>query len=287
MTQRYDFDGRAGHLLRGYVTHERLRPVRHAFRYPLFQVLCDLGRLDTLSRWWFGIGRRRIMTVDPRDFGPRDGRPLETWMRERLAAEGIPADGRIWLQSIPRLAGYAFNPVSFWYCHDREGHLRALYADVRSTFGEHHGYLLSAPDRGPIEGDDVLLVRKMFHVSPFFDVIGHYAFRVQRREQRLVVRIDYSDDDGLLLRTAISMCAEPLNGWSAARALLAQPFGAVNVMIQIHWQAARLWLMRVPFYGRTPPNYAVPPSPATPFSSDASASRSHSHSHHHDHEARR
>ena len=38
-----------------------------------------------------------------------------------LAAEGIDtADGEVVLQTFPRLFGFVFNPVSFWFCHDRE-----------------------------------------------------------------------------------------------------------------------------------------------------------------------
>ena len=45
----------------------------------------------------------------------------------------------------PRVLGYVFNPVSFWWCHDRAGALRAVIAEVRNTFGEHHNYLIAHP----------------------------------------------------------------------------------------------------------------------------------------------
>jgi DUF1365 family protein len=276
-------DGHAGQLLTGHVTHERLRPAHHAFTYPLFQVCCDVGRLDRLSRWWFGVDRWRPLGIASRDYGPRDGSPLEPWMRERLLEAGIPADGEIWLQTIPRMLGYAFNPVSFWYCHDRNGQLRALYADVRNTFGAHHGYLLSAPGHASIRDDTVLICRKTFHVSPFCDVEGDYAFRVRRQRNHIVVAIDYHDRDGLLLRTAIGMRAEPLTGLRACRALIVQPLNGVNVIVRIHWQALHLWLKRVPFHGETPPLRARAASPPSrPADAHASTHRSSPS----DHEAR-
>jgi DUF1365 family protein len=252
-TASHHAPGEHAQLLVGRVMHERLRPAHHAFVYPLFQVCCDVGKLETLSRWWFGVDRWRLLSIASRDFAGRDGRSLEAWMRERLAEEGIPADGTIWLQCIPRMAGYAFNPVSFWYCNDRQGQLRALYADVRNTFGQHHGYLLSAADHIPIDRNTALITRKTFHVSPFCDVRGHYAFRIQRDAEKSSVAIDYSDDEGLLLRTLISMQVQPLNGVTATRVLLAQPLNAIKVVVRIHWQALRLWLKHVPFYGKTPP----------------------------------
>jgi DUF1365 family protein len=163
-----------------------------------------------------------------------------------------------------------FNPVSFWYCYDRAGRLRALYADVRNTFGAHHGYLLSASRHAPIDDDTVLVRRKTFHVSPFCDVVGEYAFRVRQRGDHLLVAIDYHDDDGLLLRTALAMQAGPLTATRACRALARQPLNAIDVVVRIHWQALRLWLKRVPFYGRTPPTR--PPCADTLLSPSAQAS---------------
>lgn len=284
--------GHAAYLLTGLVFHERRRPAQHAFRYALFQICCDLDRLDTLGRWWFGVNRTRLFSFDTHDYGPRDGRALAPWMREQLAQAGIPADGAIWLQAIPRIAGHAFNPVAFWYCYDRAGRLRALYADVRNTFGAHHGYLLSAPDHAPIDDHTELHCRKTFHVSPFCRVEGRYTFRVRQRDAHLTVAIDYDDgddakdhasghgkshDNGPLLRTSISMRAEPLDARRAWRALALQPFNTLAVVLRIHWQALRLWRLRVPFYGKTPP---APSSMQNAAPNDTSPTR------HPDHEVR-
>jgi uncharacterized protein len=247
--------GRA-ELLTGRVMHERLRPVHHRFEYPACYVCADIARLDELRCAWFGIDRAKPFAIYTRDHGPRDGSALEPWMRARLAEQHIPADGPIHLLTIPRVFGHGFNPVSFWLCHDRAGALRALYADVRNTFGEHRGYLLSAPDHAPITGDTVLTCRKTLHVSPFCDVRGDYAFRVRRHGERLSIAIDYHDENGLLIRTAIGLRARPLTGALAWRTLLAQPMLAAGVIVRIHWQALRLWIKRVPFHGRHPPNEA-------------------------------
>ena len=253
MSRRLDRHAPVAWLLHGWVHHARLRPTAHAFTYPLFQICCDLDHLDELSHWWFGVDRRRLLSLSRQDYGPRDGQALAPWMRTQLTQAGIPADGPIWLQTIPRIAGFAFNPVSFWYCYDHAHALRALYADVRNTFGAHHGHLLCADDRGPIDDDTVLVCRKAFHVSPFCDVAGDYAFRVRQQGDQLRVAIDYHDEAGLLLRTALSMRAVPFDGVRVARALLRQPLNAINVVVRIHWQALRLWLKRVPFHGATPP----------------------------------
>jgi uncharacterized protein len=245
----------AAWLLTGKVMHERLRPKHHRFVYPVFYVRVDLDRLASLHSGWFGIDRFRPLSLYARDHGPRDGSDLAAWMRAQLAAAGITqADGTIWLQAFPRVFGYAFNPVSFWFCHDREGRLRALLAEVRNTFGERHSYLLSAPNHQPITRDTTLTCRKVLHVSPFCRVEGGYAFRVQDSEAgATAVSIDYHDSDGLLIRTALGGRLAPLTRAAALGALLRQPLLTIGVVARIHWQALRLALRKAPFYGKHPP----------------------------------
>ncbi|MFL9907695.1 DUF1365 domain-containing protein [Paraburkholderia sp. RL17-337-BIB-A] len=243
----------AAWLLTGNVMHERLRPKHHRFTYPVFYVRCDLDRLASLDREWFGIDRWRLLSLRRRDHGPRDGSDLATWMRAQLSAAGIEeADGRIWLQAFPRVFGYAFNPVSFWFCHDRDGHLRALLAEVRNTFGARHSYLLSAAGNAPITADTTLKCRKVLHVSPFCRVEGSYEFRVRETPNSAFVSIDYRDADGLLIRTALGGRLKPLTRSAALAALIRQPLLTVGVVARIHWQALRLAVKRAPFYGKHP-----------------------------------
>lgn len=243
----------AAWLLTGHVMHERLRPKRHRFTYPVFYVRCDLDRLASLDRGWFGIDRWRLLSLHRLDHGPCDGSDLAAWMRVQLSAAGLDvANGRIWLQAFPRVFGYAFNPVSFWFCHDRDGHLRALLAEVRNTFGARHSYLLSAPGNAPITAETTLECRKVLHVSPFCRVEGSYEFRVRETPNSASVSIDYRDADGLLIRTALVGRLKPLTRSIALAALIRQPLLTVGAAARIHWQALRLAIKRVPFHGKNP-----------------------------------
>lgn len=242
----------AAWLLVGRVMHERLRPRQHRFAYPVFYVRCNLARLASLDSAWFGVNRWRPLSLYTRDHGPCDGGDLDTWMRAQLVEAGLPADGEIWLQAFPRVFGYAFNPVSFWFCHDRDGVLRALLAEVRNTFGARHGYLLSASDGAAIDASTELVCRKVLHVSPFCQIEGHYRFRVRETQQASSVSIDYHDADGLLIRTAVGGRLRPLTRVAALGALARQPLLTFGVVARIHWQALRLLVKKVPFYGKHP-----------------------------------
>jgi DUF1365 family protein len=245
--------GPAAQLLLGQVLHERLRPLRRRFVYPVFQLRLDLDRLDELDGPWFGVDRPRLLSLHRRDYGPRDGSALAPWLRQRLREAGLPDDGPIWLQTFPRIFGWVFNPVSFWYCHDRAGRLRALLAEVNNTFGEHHAYLLAPADGAPIGPGVRLHCRKALHVSPFCRVEGRYEFRCREAPGASRVAIDYHDARGLLLRTAVGGRLLPLAAGPLLRAWRAHPLQPFGVFGRIHWQALRLWLARVPWVAKPPP----------------------------------
>jgi len=135
----------------GEVMHLRLRPAKNRFVYPVFFLRVPLSDPQSLRRPLFGVNRWNLFSFMFRDHGARDGSPPLEWIRALLSREGFEdVDGEVWLQTFPRVLGYVFNPVSFWFCHDRSGALRAILCEVSNTFGEHHHYLLAQPDGSPI-----------------------------------------------------------------------------------------------------------------------------------------
>ncbi len=236
-------------LVAGEVTHRRMRPVRHDFTYPAFCLRLPLSQLAALERSGLRWNRRGLVSFDDRDHGPRDGTPLAPWLHAQLAAAGITVDGEIVLHAFPRMLGYVFNPVSFWVCHDRTGAVRAVLVEVNNTFGETHRYLLAHDDGRPLRSGETLTARKDFHVSPFCAVRGHYTFRFHFGPDRWLARIDYFDGDAAtpLLETHISGTIEALPARGAALFWRYRWF-TLGVVARIHWQAARLWAKRVPFF---------------------------------------
>lgn len=235
-------------LVRGQVMHERLRPAHHRFVAPVFYVRLNLDQLDNANSIWFGVNRARLMSIRTHDYGPRDGSDLAQWMRKLLAEQNIEADGDIILQTFPRLFGLVFNPISLWYCHDAEGSLRAIMAEVNNTFGETHRYLLHSRDHGRITQDTVLQAAKQMHVSPFCEVQGHYQFRFRNTSKSTFVGIDYHDPNGMLIKTTVGGRLQEWTNATLFMALLKQPWLTASVVLGIHWQALRLFLKRVPFF---------------------------------------
>ena len=226
----------------GNVMHARMRPRAHRFHYGVFYLRTPLSQLKQANSRFFSVDKWNLLSLHRVDHGAKDGSDLEPWIRNLLRQENICAEGEIILQAFPRVLGYVFNPVSFWFCHDQQGLLRAVLCEVRNTFGEHHNYLVAHEDGRPIESDCSLQSRKVFHVSPFFDVAGDYRFSFSQQGTTQKVRIDYYGAQGLLLATSVSGQAEKLTSKRLLYAFFRYPLMTFGVVARIHWQALKLWL---------------------------------------------
>ncbi|MCX7258151.1 MAG: DUF1365 domain-containing protein [Polaromonas sp.] len=235
-------------LFLGQVMHRRLRPVVNAFVYPVFYVALPLRKLAGANCGIFSVDRWNVLSFRQRDHGAHDGSALLPWIEKLLREHGLPADGEIMLQTFPRVCGLVFNPVSFWYCHDRGGALIAVLAEVNNTFGGHHNYLLHNAGETLADGAE-MRAAKCFHVSPFNEIVGGYRFRFHLQRPVPLARIDYDDADGELLLTAISGKARAWSARALLGAFLRMPFLTAGVIFRIHWQALKLWAKGVPFRG--------------------------------------
>jgi DUF1365 family protein len=239
----------------GRVWHRRLRPVEHAFRYASYFLLLPMRSLRNQPAAALQRNRFGALSFFDRDHG--DGRDdALAWLDEMLAAEHIhDACGEVWLHTYPRVLGFVFKPVSFWYAHRTDGSLAAVVAEVNNTFGERHCYLLSGPT---LRWGSVMQASKVFHVSPFCAVEGDYRFRFMLSggsalaPRYTLARIDHHDTVGPLLQTSVSGTLQPLTAASTWRAFFGVPLMTFGVVARIHWQALRLALKRVPFH-RQPP----------------------------------
>lgn len=244
--------------IRGKTFHRRKGAVDNSFTYGLDYVLIDLAgpHVQTL----FSRNAFNVMSVHDVDHGGTrgDGQGLP-WAKQVLRDHGLDhlVDHRIMLLAQPRMLGHVFNPVCFWMVLDVNDALLAVISEVNNTFGERHSYLCHHDDLRPIGPNDRIEAQKLFHVSPFQPVIGHYSFRFHLSDTKIGVWIDLETPTGGVFAT-LTGDRKPVSVWTILQSVLTRPFGSLRVITLIHYQAIKLWAKGANFRSKpTPPKKEV------------------------------
>ncbi len=237
------------------VLHHRLHPKEHRFgnRMLFFRLdLDELGVLDQQLRL-FSRNHRNLYSLRDADYSPPEETdalpepPLKEKIARRLRDAGYSTDGlRVELITLPRIGGYWFNPVSFYFCRGPENRPICALAEVTNTFREVKTFLI--PPESPGSERFTLRVPKQFYVSPFseLDLDFEFAFRSPGRE--LVIRIDEYAGSRLMLHSLVVGREQPLSDRSLLWFAIRFPFLSLQVMAAIHWQALKLYLKKIPHH---------------------------------------
>lgn len=243
-------------LYTGTLVHARRTPAENVFRYPVCFFLLDLDELPLLDRRlrFFSYNRPNLVTLRDRDHLGDPRRPIKENLLAYLAHAGVDLEGgRVLLLTNLRVAGYVFNPVSFYYCYGPDGSLRCMVAEVSNTFGEMLPYLLT--DACRIEsspGSHAYRAAKRLHVSPFFRLEQEYRFSFSEPGIRLHARVDVWEDGVRRFGSVLAGTARPLMNSTLGEALVRYPLMPQRIIAAIHWQALKLYLKGVPFFHKPP-----------------------------------
>ncbi len=242
----------------GRVMHARVSPFRHRFEYRVFSALLDVDRLQALDSQtlFFSYNRFNIFSFHDVDHGPRNDAPLRPWIEHMLYEAGIDQSiSSIKLLCYPRILGYVFNPLSVYYCYDKDENLVALIYDVSNTFGQSHCYVGRVDS---CSGDGAFRIQsteKVFYVSPFIEVSGQYQFCFDNPGDQLQLSIQQRKNNKPLLYTSFIGKRKPFSSRSLLLTLVKYPLMTVKVITAIHWEALRLWFKGAGYVSRpAPPN---------------------------------
>jgi hypothetical protein len=202
------------------------------------QVETSFPRMLTLR-----VGRTGLFSFARRDHGPRDGRPLRSWVEARLTEAGIVASAiTIRLLCFPRVLGFVFNPLSIYLVHGEKDRLEAVIYEVNNTFGQTHAYVVPATGAA-LERHEA---DKALYVSPFLRVEGGYRFRLIPPGAVLDLTIVKLTDGHLDFNARLTAERRTLTDAALLRLFLTMPLMTLGVVLAIHWQALRLWLKGAP-----------------------------------------
>ncbi len=255
-----------------HIMHARLHPKAHRFGYNLFMLALDLDELPSLAREMriLKINTRGIFSFREKDYLPVDRpahnplpgadtaalaashTPLKARVVACLARRGIdaPPDCRVLLVTLPRVLGYQFNPVSFYFISTADGSPLASIAEVTNTFRETKLFVLGPRALSQTGATPFFQLRapKLFYVSPFSDVDVAFDFRLRPPGDRLALQIDDYTGPLRTLLTTVSGRARPLRDRTLAWFGVKYPFVTLKVIAAIHWEALRLYLKQVPCF---------------------------------------
>lgn len=240
-------------LYAGSVMHHRLRPRKHRLHYSIFYLLLDLDEVDVLSDRLrlFSHNRFNLFSFYDRDHGEVAAMPPRDRIKRHLRQAGIESAGPIRLLTMPRILGYAFNPLSIYFCHRSDESLSAIFYEVNNTFGQRHNYLISVPPgmKGPIRQES----RKSFYVSPFMSTDMVYSFSVVPPGKDVSVSVIGRDTEGPLIVAKLVATRQELTDTTLARALFCYPLLTLKVTAGIYWEALLIWLKGIRLHRRAPP----------------------------------
>ena len=235
----------------GHTTHERRVPFVHKFRYKLASILIDLDRLDdarTLSRM-FSVDAFNVFSFYNCDHGQRDGSSLRGWADSLFEQAGIAeVISSVQLLCSPRVLGYVFNPISIYFAKNCTNKLIGIIYQVHNTFGQSHAYVARLNE----ENLSLHSAKKIFHVSPFFDISGYYDFKIKKPSSQVKLTIVKHNDRKTDFIATMNMNRTPLTTPRLCSLFLMQPFSTLKTILAIHIEAFKLWLKGARYH-RAPP----------------------------------
>ncbi|GMV22134.1 MAG: DUF1365 domain-containing protein [Vicinamibacterales bacterium] len=236
-------------LYTGQLRHRRFRPTAHAFTYRLFLVLLDIDQIEAAMSVspWLSVNRFNWATYDDRDYLGDPAQPLRARVHQAAAAHGVDwPDGPTYLLTHLRYLGYCFNPISFYFGCDADGHVRTTLVEVHSTFGEQTVYAL--PGASPTSGTITHRTAKTMHVSPFNRMDLDYTFAIRPPGAAFTAHMTTVNTEGdAFFDATLTLERQPWTRADIHRALRRHPAMTAKVIGAIHFEALRLWWKGLPY----------------------------------------
>jgi len=237
----------------GAVRHARYAPARHRFTYRVFSLFVNVDDLDARANLpaLLSVDRFNLFSIKLKDHGPKDATKLRPFIDNLLGKRGLARPEQIFILCYPRILGYAFNPLTVYYCLN-DGAVSALVYEVRNTFGDDHIYVVPVDARGS-ETSLSHTRDKQMHVSPFIEMNATYHFSAPLPDDELRLVIRETQNNAPLLIASFAGHRRALTNRQLLRAFFQYPMMTLKVVAAIHFEAGRLFLKNVPFISRPSP----------------------------------
>ncbi len=241
----------SSHIYECTVMHQRLRPKRHGFSYSVFYLWLDLDDIDALDSdlALFSRNRFNLFSFYDRDHLGGEHENVKVGLLKVLASHGIDTTriATIKMLAFPRVLGYIFNPVTFFYALSADGSPFCALAQVTNTYREQKFYSMKEPGADGF----TLVTPKLFYVSPFSALDLKFDFHLRLPGENLHITVDDVDAEGKMLVTSLTGTRRALNDAALLACAVKYPLLTLQVILLIHWHALLLWIKRVPWFSKS------------------------------------
>ena len=224
------------------VMHHRTSPKKHRFVYRVLMFCIDLDELKPLCRnlSFLGHNRFNLYSFYDVDHLQENDSSTKGKVLDYIRENGVNAedDFRVQLVTLPRIMGYVFNPVSFYFVYNNEQQPICAIAEVGNTYSEMKPYLLTVHQGGRFR----LRAPKHFYVSPFSRLDLEFDFSLAIPGDQLNVHINEYDGNNRILTSSVMGSSQSFTNRKLIWYTIKYPLLTFRVVALIHWNALLLYL---------------------------------------------
>jgi len=211
----------------------------------------NLDEIDTvfsLTRTWSNKWYSPVKLFRKDYFGDPD-RPISDCIKELVDQHlSFKPEGVVCMLTNPRIFQYVINPISIYYCFDKEDNLEAMVLEVTNTpWKEKKTYVLPCNPRKIKQHNKF---KKTLYVSPFHDMDLVYDCKSNTPDSKLLLHLDNlkitNEEEEKIFDATLVLNRSEINSKSLRNLLISYPLMTLKVFIGIHIQALKLIIKRVP-----------------------------------------
>ena len=240
-------------LIKALVFHRRNWPQVNEFNYSCNYISIKLPSSDGKNIKFFSLNRINLMSIYEKEFA-NGHKNLFDWCKKIIGEKYEENIDSVELITMPRILGYAFNPVSFIFCYFKS-QLICTILKVNNTFSENH-YYINYVENSELKHEQKYDIEKLFHVSPFLPREGYYKIKYSNDTDYIQFYIDYYDiNNENILQTSISGRKKSVNQNNIVlRNIFTTAYLVMRVIYLIHLQAIKLYFKKAKFYKKPKQN---------------------------------